>query len=266
MDGSSSAFNFGQNYNVTTGRFDVGDIAPGAYVVQVSSSAVARTAIEVINSNIDNLSFVLGSGAVLTGRVHMDSVAPLPSGWDRTRVQLRGINIPLTLSHNSVESDGSFKMESITPAEYRVVVTNLPTELYVKDVRLGAIDMMSQPMRVTSGTPIDGTLDVVLSAGFSQLEGTVLDDRGQPIIGVQAVLVPDRNRDRADLFRAAISDQSGRYIMRGLPPGDYKLFAWESGDAFGYFDQELLRQSEGQAKPVHISESSKQSIDVRAIH
>jgi hypothetical protein len=266
ITGQSGAFSIGQSYDSTTGNFDVPNLTPGAYIVQVAATTVERATIEVANANVENLSFVLGTGAVLTGHIRVDGPGnTLSLGADRARVQLRGINVGLTVGNNTVESDGSFRIESISPADYRVVVTGLPVELYAKEVRLGGLDLMNQTIHVTSGTPIGGTVDVLLSPNVSQIDGSVLDDRGQPISGILAVLVPDRNREHTELFKTATTDQTGHYSIRGIPPGDYKLFAWETLESFGYFDPELLKQSDSQGKTIHIIESSKLNQDIHSI-
>ena len=113
--------------------------------------------------------------------------------------------------------------------------------------------------------PINGTVDISLSPNVSQIDGAVLDDRGQPIPGILAVLVPDRDRDHTELFKTATTDQTGHYSIRGIPPGDYKLFAWETVESFGYFDPELLKQSDSQGKAIHISDSSKLNQDIHTI-
>jgi hypothetical protein len=267
ITGQSGAFSIGQSFDSTTGNFDVPNITPGTYIVQVAATTVERATIEVVNSNAENLSFVLGTGAVLNGHMRVDGPGnSLGLGADRARVQLRGINVGLTVGNNTVESDGSFRIESISPADYRAVVTNLPAELYAKEVRLGGLDLMNQTIHVASGTPIGGTVEVLLSPNVSQIDGSVLDDRGQSIPGILAVLVPDRNRDHTELFRTATTDQTGHYAIRGISPGDYKIFAWETLESFGYFDPELLKQSDSQGKAIHISESSKLNQDIRSIH
>jgi hypothetical protein len=97
------------------------------------------------------------------------------------------------------------------------------------------------------------------------VDGTVNDEKGQPIQGVQAVLVPDAHRDRFELFRAVTADQNGRFTMRGVPPGDYKVFAWESIESYGYFDPELLRRDESKGQRVKIQDSDKASVSVKMI-
>ena len=266
ITGQSGAFSIGQSYDSTTGNFDVPNLTPGSYIVQIATTTVERATIEVVNANVENLSFVLGTGAVLTGHIRVDgSGNSLRPGADRARLQLRGIDVGLTVGNNTVESDGSFRIESISPADYRAVVTNIPVEFYAKEVRLGGLDLMNQTIHVASDAPINGTVDILLSPNVSQLDGAVLDDRGLPIPGILAVLVPDRNRDHTELFKTATTDQTGHYSIRGIPPGDYKLFAWETLESFGYFDPELLKQSDSQGKAIHISDSSKLNQDIHTI-
>jgi len=83
--------------------------------------------------------------------------------------------------------------------------------------------------------------------------------------GVQAVLIPEQRRTRFDLYSTSRSDLAGRFTMKGIPPGDYKLFAWEAIEPFVYYDSEFMRVSEGRGKLVHVSESSTQNVELRSI-
>jgi hypothetical protein len=49
------------------------------------------------------------------------------------------------------------------------------------------------------------------------------------------------------------------------PPGDYKLFGWEAPEQFAYFDSDFVQRFESQAKPVHITESGKLTVEVNVI-
>jgi glycine cleavage system H lipoate-binding protein len=43
------------------------------------------------------------------------------------------------------------------------------------------------------------------------------------------------------------------------------LFAWEALESFGYYDLDLVKKSESLGKPVHVIESSKQTMDIKVI-
>ena len=83
--------------------------------------------------------------------------------------------------------------------------------------------------------------------------------------GVSVVLVPERSRDRLDLYQTVTSGQDGRFSMRGITPGEYRLFAWEEIEPFSYFDPEVLKQYETRGVLVRIGESSRETAEVRII-
>ena len=75
----------------------------------------------------------------------------------------------------------------------------------------------------------------------------------------------ERFRSHPDRFRKAVADQSGRFTLRGLPPGDYTLFAWESVDGEAYYNPEFLKSCEGQGKALSLSEGERKSVQIKAI-
>src|SRR6266571_5843068 len=81
--------------------------------------------------------------------------------------------------------------------------------------------------------------------------------------GIQTVLIPDRFRERFEAYKTAVTDSNGHFIIHGIEPGEYKIFAWDAIEEYAYFDPDFLRAFEQQGKPVSISESSKQTVDVK---
>ena len=144
-----------------------------------------------------------------------------------------------------------------------MTVGGLQPGYYVKSVRYDQGDALNQPLQFSGSE--SATLDVVISPNAGQLQGVVTDNRLQPAPGIQAVLVPDRTRDRTELYRTSTTDQNGRFTIANIPPGEYKIFAWEAIEQFAYFDPELLKRFESQGKPVHVTESSRETVDVKMI-
>ena len=162
------------------------------------------------------------------------------------------------------------RIGGVLPGEYRVIVTPMP-EHYVKSVTFERNDALNSTIAIpeSRSAPAEGvpvpSLEIMLSSNVARIEGVVTDDRLQPVPGVQAVLVPDRNRDRAELFKAVTTDPAGRFSMGGVAPGDYKLFAWEGLENYGYFDAEFVKQSELSGKPVHVEESAIITVQAKII-
>ena len=135
--------------------------------------------------------------------------------------------------------------------------------MYVKSARFEQNDILASGFTVADRSP--GTLQVVVSANSGQISGNVVDKDTKPVRGIPAVLIPDRNRDRRELFKIAQTDQNGHFTMNGISPGDYKLFAWEDIEPFSYFDADVMKQFEDNGKPIHVVETTKESYDIKLI-
>ena len=273
-------------YNNTDGSFEMRDVAPGIYgigttvpdpnnpspspLIAQPNQARAQAAVTVVNADVENVMLVITPPVSLPGRLIVEgqSLAAVPS-LDRVRVQLGQSTDALAFIQNAsassstITTDGILKIDGLLPGDYRVTVSNMPPGYFLKSARLDQSDGIEQLLHVTA-SPI-GQLEVVLSPDGGQIDGTILNDKQQPMNGVQAVLIPEQRRTRFDLYSTSRSDLAGRFTMKGIPPGDYKLFAWEAIEPFVYYDSEFMRVSEGRGKLVHVSESSTQNVELRSI-
>jgi hypothetical protein len=159
-------------------------------------------------------------------------------------------------------ADGTFSLTKITPGDYKLVITGLDPTMYIKDAHIDRADVLQG---ISIGDRVDGMLDIVISTNAGQIDGTVVDAAGKPVTAVQAVLIPDRLRNRYDLFKTAVTGANGRFTIRGITPGDYKLFAWEDIEPFSYFDAEVVAPFEAKGRPVHIQDNSKETLEVKII-
>jgi hypothetical protein len=91
------------------------------------------------------------------------------------------------------------------------------------------------------------------------------DEKQVPVPGIEAVLIPDQNRDRIDLYRSGTSDRNGHFAIKGIPPGSYKVFAWESLEPNAYFDSDVMKRFETYGTPARAGEGDHLKIDVKVI-
>ena len=66
--------------------------------------------------------------------------------------------------------------------------------------------------------------------------------------------------DGPDRYKTARTDANGNFLIRGIAPGNYRIYAWESLERFRYFDEEFVRQFEGIGRSVRIEESARGTI------
>lgn len=159
-------------------------------------------------------------------------------------------------------SDGTFRVENVVPGGFRFQIFGLRPTFYIKEARFAATDLLTEPFQFTGKE--QGSLEIVLDSKVGSVEG-VITNRLAVAPGAQVVLVPDKGRHRVDEFRAVITDKDGHFRITNIPPGDYKLYAWEAIEQYRWFDSDVLKAAEQFASPVHLTESSNKTIDARLI-
>ena len=175
-------------------------------------------------------------------------------------------------------TDSSFRMQSIFPGDFRVLVAPLINAfsqtpqvlgdphagIYVKSIRYGNVDVVSDGLPLDSHNP-DQRLQIILATA-GRLEGNVLNNRNEPMANVKVALIPNVGyRNREDLYRNATTDATGKFKIQGIAAGDYRVIAWEDIADGAWQDPDVLRDSEARGKPVHINEGEQSSVEVIAI-
>src|SRR5437870_10981502 len=107
-------------------------------------------------------------------------------------------------------------------------------------------------------------IDIGLRNSPASLNGTVRNDKRKPIPNVRVVLVPAR-RNRIDLFKTARTGESGEFRFESVPPGDYKLFAWEDIEDGAWLDPDVIELHESRGTAVAVGPASDQTVTVGLI-
>jgi hypothetical protein len=157
----------------------------------------------------------------------------------------------------AVQPDGQFVVNGIYPGDYVLEISNLPLDLYLKATRFGNAGL-ERPL--TIGTqPMASPLQILLGS-----DGGHIQAQSQP--GANFVLVPDAaRRGRREQYRVAAAGDDGRATIRGIPPGNYKIFAWEDLEPNAYLNADYLQIYEDRGVPMRISPGDNAPVAVRMI-
>jgi hypothetical protein len=280
---AGSGIGFEAAYNAD-GTFEIDALLPGVHFLTATDrptagptdfhfenlsglSQAAASATVAVYSDINDVQLTLKMLPPIVGRVHVDGSLPPGIKLDGLRVTFRPSDLetsspPFSVRQASVPvaADGTFTLNAVSDQEFRVIMPRLPRGLYLKQAALDGKDALNASLPFTQGP-----LDIVISSKGGQVEGTVTDNRLQPMAGVLVVLAPNEGRDRPELFKTAMTDENGHFRISDVAPRDYKLFAWEDLGEPSYFDPEFLKRFEPQGRTVHVSESSLQAVDVQVI-
>lgn len=243
------------------GAFAIRGVRPGSYNLmafteQEGKQLSAREPIEVGNADLEGLTVTLDRGATLRGRVRIEGKAELSLGALNVFLQPKEETIYWGGASSSLRQDGSFEISQVGDGDYRVQLWELPEDVYLKSAQLAGEDALDSGLGI-SRKQAPGLLELVLSANGGRIDGVAMKDQ-QPFSGARVVLIPDLSRRAQErLYKETNTDQYGRFTLRGISPGDYKLFAWESVEEGAYRNPDFLRSYEDRGQAVHIDEGSR---------
>ena len=165
----------------------------------------------------------------------------------------------------TVNAEGAFSLYAVPEGRFRVSgVAGLPQDMYLADVQQGAQSVFDSGFNVN--TRNTNPIEVVLASGAGTVNGVVADGPMKVVPGATVVLVPEaRRRSNRALYFQTISDASGRFTLRGVAPGDYKIFAWESIPAFAHVNAAFMAKHEDRGKTVHVNQSGTVTAELTII-
>jgi hypothetical protein len=163
-----------------------------------------------------------------------------------------------------IKPDGTFTVPNMQTGAYLVHISGLLEDWYMKSAHVGKTDILENMLAVRYGS--SDPLELVLAADGGQLIGAIIDGDGRRVPGVDIVLIPDpKFRHRVDQYRTDTSDRNGGFNIRGIPPGDYKLFAWENLEPNAFLNADFMRDYEAQGLPIRVISGRNASIQARVI-
>jgi len=164
--------------------------------------------------------------------------------------------------HPEVRHDGFFEMTDVPAGAYNLHIAPASKSLqdyFVKAVNLGGKDIADSVVTVGGASY---SLDIVVSAKGSTLEGVVVDDKDKPASDVTVICIPDaKRRERRDLYQQDATDHRGEFRLRGLNPGEYRVFVMDADvDEEEMTDPEFVRSHEAWGQTVKLGEGERKSL------
>ena len=249
------------------GTFELANVIPGSYnltAIQQSQNRMlsGRTRLDVGNSGVDYVGVDLRYGLTVSGQFEVDGQAPGQFNTNNLRVQLTPTEtLPFGDADAQVDEQGKFTLNNVGAMTYRVTVNGLNNGSYLISGKYGNAEALNEPLQIN-----DEGSRLVMRVGFTpgQITGTVTEKAGQPFQAATTVLVP-ASRNRLDLYRTATSDQNGHFTFANVPPGDYKILAWEDVPRGAYTDPAFLKNYEDRGRAITIDKGENESVQVAVI-
>lgn len=265
------------------GTFVLSNVTPGDYVLQTISAAdlesvansgrpasmrlqeVAIMPITVTGSDITGLSLITGPTGIARGRVVFEG--GMPPGVTPAGVMM--VAAPMSLDampfggNARVRDDWTFEMSGLWGK--RLIRGLPPAGWYLKSIVLNGTDVTDTPLEVKPGEEVKG-LEVTLTRQMASLTGSVQTAKGQPTTDYVVVLfASDASKwgTQTRFVRTVRPDQSGNFLAKGLPGGEYLAVALEYLEPGEEGDPEVLERLRAPGTSVTLGDGEAKTLNLR---
>jgi hypothetical protein len=251
-----------------TGKFEIRRVAPGSYFL-VASQLIkgevfsARVPIEItVGVPPEELPIHVVPAVEAHGTVLMDDGSAVPANLFVRLLPAEGL-LPGPAPAAAVNSDGSIRLSGVLPGTWILSVEHLPEGIWIKNISFGDIRSTGGQLNLPPGAR--GPLRVVLAANGGQLTG-IVGEEGQPQQAT-VVLVPMETelRPSPHAYRFTGTDSRGAFIFKGVRPGAYRLFAFESIAPFAWMDPGILNAVEELGQELVVNENERLTRQLKPI-
>ena len=243
-----------------TGKFEIRRVAPGSYFL-VASQLIkgevfsARAPVEVTAGvPTEQIALPLAPAVAVHGSVLMESTSPLPPNLVVRLLPIEGL-LQGPTPVGPVNSQGSVFIPGVSPGMWVLSLEHLPESVWIKNVAFGDISATGGQLNLPAGAR--GPLRIVLAENGAQVSGNVEKD-GEPSQAT-VVLVPEEAdlRLSPQAYRSFRTDSQGVFVFKGVPPGGYRLFAFESIAPFAWMDPTILSGVEELGQSILVKEGER---------
>jgi protocatechuate 3,4-dioxygenase beta subunit len=255
---------FRSTMNTVAGnQFVMPGLAPGHYtaITSVRGADEYRGLDEVdLQPGPQEVALHLEKGVRLAGKLEVQG----PGGGDLTQYRIHLIPGDMLQARRNqlsapVDKDGAFAFAAVTAGVWDIGVQPMPKGGYVKSMKLGEQDVLTEDMTITAGT--SAPLRVVLSTRGGVVSGMVKtpEDGTRPVV----LLTPVGKFSRVESFQTMRpADEAGKYEITGITPGSYKVFAFERLDRNAARDPDFATRIDSLGKPVEVHEGEQVRLDL----
>jgi hypothetical protein len=234
-----------------------------AYWFDEDKPRSGRTTVDVINADIEGVTVTVAAGPNIEGRILWSGPPSIKE--DELSVSLRTAEVNFGFDGQArVTQDGTFSLKDVAEGTYEVSVSGQSKNCYIKRVQYGEHDALENGLTMIRGSP--AALEIIISSRGASVQGRALDHESLPATGVWVVLVPrSASRAKGRLNKSVTTDQNGHFDIRGIPPGEYKLFSWDDVEQDAWEDPDFLKEFEEKGKRVEFKEGDQRTVELNTI-
>ena len=256
------------------GSFAFRNVPPGEYQIRArgelepqGTSLFATFGVKVEGRDIEHVDMALRPGARLEGQLIVEAErARRPAAFPGVRVRAPfadGSSFGDSPT-GDVRADGGYAIRGLMPGSHVITVEGLAAPWVVKHVTWRGQDISDIGVEAES-QQVFADVRVTVTDVTTQIAGTVRGAGGAPVPDATVIVLPlARNywTPTSRRFRLLRSDAAGRYQIRGLPPGEYRVVASLDLDDGEAYRRELLEALSTAGVPIRLGERASLDLDL----
>jgi Carboxypeptidase regulatory-like domain len=265
------------------GHFTLNNVSPGDYTLSAgdmgprrgdSDPERAETKIVVAGEDISGVTIIGTKGATIRGTVSLDT-QPAGGSILPTSISVNVISKDPNASpmlrfgggaRDALNDDWSFELRPLSgPVLIRTMRT--PPGYVLKGVFMGAQEVTDAGVTFKPGETVTG-VQVVLTTKTTSVNGTVTDDKGQPVTDYAAVIFAEDSAKWGFMSRfitMARPDQQGAFQARQLPPGRYLAIALDYIEDGEQTNPETLERLRGSATSFDLGDGDQKALALKVV-
>lgn len=217
--------------------------------------------------NVSNVMLPLQMGMSVSGDVKFEGAIPPPADLTRLRVTVNSAEPgPMSTNANArVDASGRFTVQSVAPGRYRLTAGGAPG-WFLESASVGGQDALDFPFEVKPNQAVGG-ITVTFTDKQTEFSGTIVDDQNRPATDYTILIFPADNRywtgGPTRRIQTVRPGTDGRFTVRTLPPGDYKLATLVDFEPGSTTDPAFLQQVDSTALRFTLQPGEKKQQDIR---
>lgn len=249
--------NITSNWDPKTGTFRIGGVTPGIYLLTAGVShgreyLQASTMVTVADADVTGIRLDPAESG-LDGTVHLEG----NTGQQRP-VFYVGLQSQRAGNGAQVDADGKFHVSNLAAGTYRVV-PQVSGPWCVRSIQQGGRDVRDG-LFVTEGAP--APIDIVVTSHCGSVEASLAaSDTTLPTDLMLALLRKSGDElvlEKEGYLNGSVNNPT--FLLQGIAPGDYTLYAWPREAQIEYANPEYMRQFESYGKAVTVTEDNKVNV------
>jgi len=249
--------------NPDKGTFEIRGVLPGEYWVSARIAGKdARTQVDVTGKDVENVAISFVNGFDVLIKVSMEG-QPQGPNFDRL-IDSLSASLGRTEGPGGIDAEqapgqpaGNLIARGVEPGTYTLAWSiSGESSAYLKSVLVEGIETRNS---FRLDRPPLRPIEVVWGLSTGVITGVVTNSKGESASDVTVVAMSNRGS------RYATSGPAGRFRITAVPPGDFRVYAWEAIPLYSWQDPEVMRRDGSKGVDVHLEDGGNVTVNVTAI-